>query len=122
MYEILPDRSRRMLRINLTGNWDLATMARYEEEVRRELVAMKALGGYKAFLIDTSDLPIQSQEVAARHEALLSAAGRDRPARVAVLMPAGRSKLQASRVASRAGQQTFTSEAEALKWLAASDE
>jgi hypothetical protein len=117
MYAIVADQELRMLRIVLRGFWTAEVMARYLSEVRRAMGSLVQTGGCKYVLIDMLDFPIQSKEIAEAHANALRAVKQTGDTRVALILQSALSRLQAARVATDTGHQSFASEAEAMAWL-----
>lgn len=117
MFEITADQDRQLLWIRMWGFWDAEMMSVYLQEVRRKLRHLQTSKGCRSILIDMTDYPIQSRDVAEGHAANLRVV-RDRgEARVALVMQSALSKLQAARVAHDTGHATFPTEQDALAWL-----
>lgn len=121
MFDVSADHQQHLLRITLRGFWDKATMTAYSRAVRKTLAELQNREGCRRILINMLDYPIQSKEVAEGHAANLHVVKARGEAWVALVMQSGRSKLQAARIAQDTGFPTFSSEAEALGWLASRD-
>ena len=119
MFEVTPDRDLRMLRIALRGFWTRETMSDYLKVVRDGMASLQRSGGCKYILIDMTQLPIQSQEIAEAHAAQLRVVKQMGGIRVALIMQSALSKLQAARVAADTGQKTFDTEEAAQDGLLA---
>jgi hypothetical protein len=118
-YKIAIDAAQRLVRIDLFGFWDDATLARYKADVRR-LAAAAAhspwAGQGTRVLLDMREHVLLSKD---RAESLQQELGTPNPAdRTAILVAnTGLLKMQAGRVAGARKPEFFVAEDEALKWL-----
>jgi hypothetical protein len=118
-FDIATDDDLKLLRVTLRGFWDGATMADYMQCIRAAMADLQRIGGCELILINMSDYPIQTKDVADGHAANLHAVKKLGAAKVALVMQSGLSKLQARRVVEDTGHRAFNSEEEALAWLCA---
>jgi len=118
VYDVEIDPARKLLIIRLAGFWTPETMKAYQAEVRRKASALHRAGGCERILVDMSDYPIQSAEIAEGHASALRHAADTLCAKAAIVMTSALSKLQASRVATSTGHRFFTDETLAFAWLA----
>lgn len=119
MFEVTADPDLRMLRLTMRGFWDDSTMAAYLKAMRKAMGDLLRGGGCRYLLIDMTDYPIQSKQIAESHGEQLRATKQVEGMRVALVMQSALSKLQAKRVAADTGHRTFESEEAALAWLLA---
>ena len=118
-FEITIDRVAHLMRITFGGNWTVETVDQLRQATRKEVARLVA-GGCRAkdllILMDRRNQGPHSQEVVEALK-LLSAENSGKAKRVALLMSSALATMQAKRI--NAGTtRVFTSEAEALEWLA----
>ncbi|MFD1789028.1 hypothetical protein ACFSC3_15805 [Sphingomonas floccifaciens] len=119
MYSITVEPECQLMRIAVSGFWPSEILPGYIAELHRQTEGLKPFGGCRRILVDMSDYPIQSQEVAQAHARII-AYGKDAlRAATAVVMTSPLSKLQAKRMANLAGHELFDEEAGARAWLLA---
>lgn len=107
MYDISIDRARQLMIVKVSGFWKADTFKGYAAEAARAADQLRQAGGFKVLLIDMSEFPIQSKEVAEMHGRLLIAAQEQYRVKAAVVMKSALSRLQAGRVAKLTGSQLF---------------
>ena len=116
-FTIRIDAPRKYVEISMVGLWDDATAQRFERELRGLLPALPQGGcpiGEQITLFDTTDFPVQPQDVSTR----LAGMAADRSIgsrRIAVLVSSTLSKLQTRRIAP--GYGVFDDREEAMRWL-----
>ena len=117
-FGILIDGRRRYVELRLSGHCDMPIAQRFESTLRQLLGPGLARGGCRigeqVTLFDTSDFPVQSQDVLA----LLAGMAADRSIgsrRIAMILHSPLAKMQARRVAP--DYAVFGSRADALQWL-----
>jgi len=119
MYDIRLDGPREYLHVVCTGYWDLATLGRYDLEMRQALRKLRTLGRPSRCLIDTSKFEVQSAEFKESFDAHIEAITPMWPDRVAQVIAKAMVKMQAERVTkgSVARPVLFGTEQAAMDWL-----
>ncbi len=117
MFTVTIEPRHRMIHVTIVGFWSMDVLPAYVAELRRQTDALAAVGGCRRILVDMTDYPIQSQEVAEAHAQIIGYAKRKLGAPTAVIMPNALSKLQAKRMANLAGRELFDDAASARAWL-----
>lgn len=118
-FEIVTDPRNDLIRATLNGYWDLATVARYDVEIRRAHAALAAAGcgaDSRRVLIDVRNHQVQSQEVVAALTALRASTGKATH-RLAVVVGGVLQKLQSNRVNAEGRDALFTDLDAAIAYL-----
>ncbi|MET0360740.1 MAG: STAS/SEC14 domain-containing protein [Sphingobium sp.] len=115
MYSITHDDSAGRITVILSGFWSEEMMERYQAELMATTQKLRQRHPVLTLLVDASDYPTQSKEVAERHRLLAAASpGQDK---VAVVVASALTRIQATRARSTDMERTFGSMEEALAWL-----
>jgi len=117
MYTIDFDQASRIMRIGATGFWSLPTLAGFSTTLLARCVAVKLRHGDFATLVDVSELPVQSKDVALGIEMLLGHAMKITTAPLATAVASPLARLQAERVLRADHSRVFGSLDEAQAWL-----
>lgn len=121
MYQIEADRERALLRLKLSGMWDMATAERFEAERRATVVRQGWSRGDYRCIVDLRDYAVQPREVAARGEKHNHNAALHAPRKTALIVGSMLQRMQVQRVVSRGDEQVFTTEQDAISWLDSPD-
>ncbi|WP_022683289.1 hypothetical protein [Sphingobium bisphenolivorans] len=119
-YEIAYDDNRKLLRITLAGLWDLPTAHSYLEDLRRQEQRIGLDLDQLSVLIDMREHAIQPREVADLLTDSLKDAGRPGRTTASIVSSSALKVLQIKRISEMIERnELFTTEADALAWLAA---
>ncbi len=110
---------KRLMHIVVRGFWPANVLPNYSAALRRNVEALAPHGGCKRILVDMSDYPIQSQDVAEAHSRIIRHGRTEMRAVIAIVMTSVLSRLQAKRIANVAGNELFDDEVTARAWLEA---
>jgi hypothetical protein len=119
MFTVTIEPPHQLMRIEVQGFWQRDTMRAYLAELGRQVDALAAYGGCRRILVNMSDYPIQSAEIAQGHARIVAHGKTEMKAATAVVMKSALSKLQAKRMANLAGQELFDDEPAARRWILA---
>lgn len=121
-YTVSVDRERSLVRLTLSGLWDLPTCERYAADVRKAFAGLVAMGvpiDAYGVLIDLRRHGVQSREVSERTQAELRNGISSGSHHAVLVSESVLHKMQAQRVGSLIGASFFTDEARAIDWLLA---
>ena len=118
-YSLITDPACRLLKVSLSGLWDLDTLENYRADRRVAIQRMADAGVAEAeilLLVDRRDQTVQSQELT---NALIDMVDEveTRTARTAVIVGGALLRLQALRTSRTERTRVFTDESEAMDWL-----
>jgi len=116
MYEIVEDRERGLLRITLSGFWDLEEVDRYAADLA---AASRRLGTrLRGRLVDCRELKVQSPAIMERLQSTIAALDAIAGARTALVLPISLTRIQGQRVFPGTDEtRWFADEKAALGWL-----
>ncbi|MET0240995.1 MAG: hypothetical protein ABW184_13980 [Sphingobium sp.] len=118
MFAITQDRTGRLLRLQLTGFWDLETVELFKAEYRRSVAALRCPSGSHLVLADARTASAQSQEVIGSLMRFLEGF-EDKALRLAFVTDSVLVGMQARRLLSRPHLLVTDNLAEAEAYLAA---
>jgi len=113
------DPERRLLRANMFGYWDLATMGSFESAVTAFMHTSAPIGFSEAkllLLVDRRRQSVQSQAVAERIAVMVSSVGVI-SRKTAILVESTLLQMQTNRIRDTAERRFFPNEKEAIAWL-----
>ena len=117
------DRDRALLRVELHGFWDLATMDSYEPQFHQALAELDSLGAVRtSCLVDARDYPVQSHAITERQNWFVAKLGPLQADRAALIVATTLVRMQAARGLPEDRMRVFESETEALAWLGCAPE
>lgn len=116
-YAVAIEPENRLMRVVVRGFWSVAMLPDYVAELLRQVAALKAGGGCDRVLVDMSDFPIQSRDIADAHCRYILHSRTETGASTAIITNGVFSRLQAKRMAHVAGHELFEEEASARSWL-----
>lgn len=114
------DKKTGLIRSHSSGFLEVEEVRRYLADLKSAVSEARRHSGAVRLLIDSTGSVVQSAEVMEefmRAESLITGAND----RMALIVPSSLSRIQASRNFSSDREKAFTSEAEALEWLKASE-
>lgn len=121
MFKIDFDRRKRLLSIRLAGFWTVVETTQFERTMREKLAGVRATLGHFDCFCDVLEYPVQTREIAERHEALQ----KDRdiaPRRLAVLTNHPLLRMQSSRISESSMHKNFETRDAAMAWLRSFDD
>ena len=121
MFEIDFDRRKRLLSIKLAGFWTVAEMTLFERTMREKLAGVRATLGHFDCFCDALDYPVQTHEIAERHEALQKDP-EVAPRRLAVLTNHPLMRIQSARISESCMHRNFETREAAMAWLRSFDD
>ncbi|KQN26691.1 hypothetical protein ASE86_11550 [Sphingomonas sp. Leaf33] len=116
-YAVAIEPDHRLLHVAVRGFWSAAMLPGYIAELLRQIAVLDTGQGCDRVLVDMTDYPIQSREIAEAHCRFIVHGRTHVGAATAIVMRSVLSRLQAKRMANIAGHELFDDEPAARAWL-----
>ncbi len=117
MYEISLDKDRKLLRVVMTGLWDIQTLDRFEVEREAAVRGAGWRSGEYGYLLDLRGHPVQPRDVSAKGGEYYRTF-QPRPRKLALIITSALARMQVTRVIKGMQERFFDNEEAALAWLA----